>query len=219
MNGTLLLPLFIKLQSIRWLCTYVHLPSGLHVNKQISCGSNYTLKETFSSISTLEAHNTSSRVIILCIRLLYHLAKNFKTCKKIICQPFLERQEICHPKIKTIYYTIDQGKILIILMVLSYITFNALSYDVRIFLKLNQNISEYICLNLLNTLLSWLSCFWGIIFSPYEEMSSEYCYWKHLWCEEYIFYFNNKIRIMKSKKNVHVLININKHHLFKLNVE
>ena len=136
---------------------------------------------------------------ILCIRLLYHLAKNFKTCKKIICQPFLERQEICHPKIKTIYYTIDQGKILIILMVLSYITFNALS-DVRIFLKLNQNISEYICLNLLNTLLSWLSCFWGIIFSPYEEMSSEYCYWKHLWCEEYIFYFNNKIRIMKSKK-------------------
>ena len=62
MNGTLLLPLFIKLQSIRWLCTYVHLPSGLHVNKQISCGSNYTLKETFSSISTLEAHNTSSRV-------------------------------------------------------------------------------------------------------------------------------------------------------------
>ena len=127
MNGTLLLPLFIKLQSIRWLCTYVHLPSGLHVNKQISCGSNYTLKETFSSISTLEAHNTSSRVIILCIRLLYHLAKNFKTCKKIICQPFLERQEICHPKIKTIYYTIDQGKILIILMVLSYITFNALT--------------------------------------------------------------------------------------------
>ena len=58
-----------------------------------------------------------------------------------------------------------------------------------------------------------------IIFSPYEEMSSEYCYGKHLCGKEYVFYFNNKIRIMKSKKSVHVLININKHHLFKLNVE
>ena len=64
MNGTLLLPLSKQLQSIRWLCTYVQLPSGLHVNKQTSCGSKYTLKETFSSISSLEAHKTSSLVTI-----------------------------------------------------------------------------------------------------------------------------------------------------------
>ena len=72
-----------------------------------------------------ELSSYHSPFVILFIRLLYDSSKNFKTCKKILRQP-LERQKICQPKIKATYYSIDEGKILIILMLLNYITFNSL---------------------------------------------------------------------------------------------